>query len=379
MTQGVVIDCMWEGDLPLLALEGGISLYRSNCHTLSILKLAESLKEITANDVNEQLLGGGRRQIAEKMLKQAEVHFLIEPKNEKFVLTDWGRESLNQDKKAWIDYSTGAWMLLLGDGLKPIIDGLSLIPVVALNEKSDPNYWGQINSESSQLDDHKTPALIQMLNKIENGISFHAWFMNKSEKLLITPSSCPPKTFVRAIKTFLKLRFNQKDGWRVLDVKFPNMKSLGKMQKGICEQTLNGESPEFFQKELNTGGYALRPDGKYTLMNFHYDAENYDMQNLLFRYEFKKGRWNIRFTGQLAAKNQHEALVWFINYGLESQGVLSTEELLKKAGLYLERAGLSKDGIDLSKIKSIFKEVQPEEKNRAIRSRLVYPLLFETT
>lgn len=379
MTQGIVIDCMWEGKLPLLALGGSISLYRSNCHTLSILKLAESLKEITADDVNEQLLGGGRRQIAEKMLKQAEVHFLIEPTNEKFVLTDWGRESLNQDKKAWIDYSTGAWMLLLGDGLKPIIDGFSLIPVVAVDEKSDPNFWGQINSESSQLDNHRTPALIQMLNKIENGISFHAWFMNKSEKLLITPSSYPPKTFVREIKTSLKLRFNQKDGWRVLDVKFPNMKSLGKMEKGICDQTLNGQSPEFFQKELNTGGFVRRPDGKYTVMNFHYDAQNYDMQNLLFRYEFKKGRWNIRFTGQLAAQDQNEALVWFINYGLESQGVLSTQELLKKAGLYLERAGLSKDGIDLSKIKSIFKEVQPEAKNRAIRSRLVYPLLFETT
>lgn len=378
MSHTLKIRAVWTGRMSVAALDGHLSLYRPDSHSLALLQLADTLGGVTEADVDRVLLAGQRRQIARRMLTQCvRDRALFVREDGHHDLTEWGRASLKVDKRAWIEHSEGAWMMLVADQLAPLFAELPVLPVAALDEKAEADQWENLPPESIIRGNQRYPGMTKLLQNLATGSSFDGWFGQRREKLLINPSSNPPKISFREVRTHLVASSEGAGAWRLEEVDFLQMKSLGKMSHGLIGQATIGVSADFFREDLIRAGYAPLAGGLYLPSTEKLASASVQMDTLEFRHRLTVGGWDVTLVGRIGATDLCQALDWFVQYGLKDSGVQSMPGLLKEAAAYVSSVGLDPAGLEPSALRGAFARVRPSRLNRAALSRTLYPLYFE--
>lgn len=364
--------------MSVAALAGHLSLYRPDSHALALLQLADTLGGVTEADVDRVLLAGQRRQIARRMLTQSvRDRALFVREDGRHDLTEWGRASLKVDKCAWIEHSEGAWMMLVADQLAPLFAELPVLPVAALDEKAEADQWENLPPESIIRGNQRYPGMTKLLQNLAAGSSFDGWFGQRREKLLINPSSNPPKISFREVRTHLVASSEGAGAWRLEEIDFLQMKSLGKMSHGLIGQTTKGVSADFFREDLIRAGYAPLAGGLCLPSTEKLASASVQMDTLEFRHRLTVGGWDVTLVGSIGTTDFCQALDWFVQYGLKDSGVQSMPGLLKEAAAYVSSVGLDPAGLEPSALRGAFARVRPARLNRAALSRVLYPLYFE--
>lgn len=372
------ISAVWTGRMSVAALAGHLSLYQPDSHALALLQLADTLGGVTEADVDRVLLAGQRRQIARRMLTQSvRDRALFVREDGRHDLTEWGRASLKVDKRAWIEHSEGAWMMLVADQLAPLFVELPVLPVAALDEKADADHWESLPPETIMRGNQRYPGMTKLLQNLATGSSFDGWFGQRREKLLINPSSNPPKISFREVRTQLVASSDGSGAWKIEEVDFQQMKSLGKMSHGLIGQTTTGVSAEFFREDLVRAGYAPLAGGLYLPSAEKLASESVKIETLEFKHRLSVRGWDVTLVGRIGATDLHQALGWFVQYGLKDGGVQTLAGLLKDATAYVSSVGLDPAGLDQRALRDALTRVRPLRLNRAALSRALYPLYFE--
>ncbi len=378
MSHSLQISAEWSGRMSLAALVGHLSLYRPDSHALALLQLADTLGGVTEADVDRVLLAGQRRQIARRMLAQSvRDRALFVQEDGRHGLTEWGRASLKEDKSAWIEHSEGAWMMLVADQLAPLFPELPVLPVAALDEKAEANQWESLPSDNIMRGDQCYPGMTKLLQNLATGSSFDGWFGQRREKLLINPSSNPPKISFREARTRLAVSSAGAGSWKIEKVDFLEMKSLGKMSHGLVGQTTTGVTADFFREYLFRAGYTPRAGGFYLPSAEKLASASVQMEALEFKHRLSVRGWDVTLVGRIGATDLGQALDWFVMHGLKDSGVQSMAGLLKQAADYVRSVGLEPAGVDQAALRNALTRVRPARLNRAALSRALYPLYFE--
>lgn len=268
-------------------------------------------------------------------------------------------------------------MMLVADQLAPLFAGLPVLPVAALDEKAEADQWASLPSDDIMRGDQRFPGMTKLLQNLATGGSFDGWFGQRREKLLINPSSNPPKISFREVRTRLIASSAGTGSWKIEKVDFLEMKSLGKMSHGLVDQTTPGVSADFFREDLVRAGYTPLAGGWYLPSAEKLASASIQMEALEFKHRLSVRGWDVTLVGRIGANDMGQALDWFVMHGLKDSGVQSMAGLLKQAADYVRSVGLDPAGLDQTALRCAFARVRSARLNRAALSRAVYPLYFE--
>lgn len=366
-----------------LIVHGDFYDYKKGSYMLSLLELAKAYETIDVALVNRILLGGGLFQVAERLINATVACELIKKTDNGYVLTQYGRDSLDESH-AWSPLYKSIMTIGILDFMAPgSTESYHLHPVAKVD--NDDSY-----DKFQSFESQKAPELIQnFVNHLKQKKKWTA-FTNKNDSFEPSGRSFPSlflpsdggQFFWNSLAANVTLSWNDSNSaagasWTIKSVRTLNQyrTPLKTILEQIAGQNITVDARLNLIEDLFKNGFQQQPNGSFCYLGSDsLERKILDLEKLTFVQLIKIDGWSYRIEGKLSAVSLEQALQWYFAKYIKLDAVFELHKLRQDFESYARKAGLSGEVTD-EQLRTSF-IAWSSAPNRAVNSRRGFFLHF---